>query len=96
MTYLVGFKKITKKILAKNRLPKLQQELAELANDDTLSWLPEEYRTSSCINSINRYVNTGRADSLKEVLKLVDLELHRDRMETAAFVGAYEGVQGMM
>ena len=96
LAYIVGFRKIVKKILAKKRLPELQREHAEISSDDSLSWLPEEYRTFGCINAINRYVNTGRADTLKEALNLVDLEIHRDRMQNAAFAGAYSGIQNMM
>ena len=37
----------------------------------------------------------GRADSLKEALNLLEIEMHQNRMESAVMYGAYAAVQNM-
>ena len=91
LSYKTGIKQLMDKIRAKRTIPVLKQKLSEIANDGTLSWLPEEYRTSGCINAMSRYISAGRVENLKEALNLLDLDLHRERMEGAAMIGAYAG-----
>lgn len=71
----------------------LQKKYSELQNDSALSWLMNKYRTSECIFKIAEYVKSGRADSLKEALNLLETEMHNERMESAAAIGAYFGAQ---
>ena len=73
----------------KSTIAQSQQKLTILSLDDSLSWLPESYRTASAVFYIAEYVQNGRADSLKEALELLETELHRKRMEDNAFLGAY-------
>ena len=86
----VGYKKKKKrakkceKLLAENR-----NQLTILQSSPGLAWLPPDYRTSECINIISSYVNSGRAETMKEALALLDQTIHNERMENAAFLGAY-------
>lgn len=71
----------------------LQKKYSELQKDSALSWLMDKYRTSECILNIAEYVQSGRADTLKEALNLLETEIHNKRMESAAAIGAYFGAQ---
>ena len=75
----------------KAELAKLESDLLNLQNDSVLSWLPMDYRTSSCFAGISSYVSNGRADTLKEALNILENEMHQERMVDAAFLGAYYG-----
>lgn len=76
-----------------DKIKKTQNELKELEQSPQLSWIPAEYRTSSCITAIISYVQSGRADTMKEVLNLLETDMHNQRMENAAALGAYYGAQ---
>lgn len=93
LAYFVFIKRIIRQGQYKKRIAEVQQECEVLRDDATLAWLPAEYRTGSCLNAIISYVQNGRADSLKEALNLLENELHQQRMESAAAVGAYYGAQ---
>lgn len=43
--------------------------------------LHPDYQSASCVKDLIRYLETGRADSLKEALNLYETELHARRME---------------
>lgn len=81
--------RIRRVIVCKSTIAQSQQKLSLLRQDNSLSWLPEIYRTSSCIAAINSYLSDGRADSLKEALNLLETEMHQQRLENSAFLGAY-------
>lgn len=83
----------------KNKHKKCEQALAEskkklelIKTDPALSWLPAQYRNPACVNNIMDYIQTGRADTMKELFNLLDEDIHRQRMENAALVGAYLGM----
>ena len=82
--YITGIKTIMDKSIAQKSLPVINRKLSKIKNYDTLSWLPGEYRTSVCINAINRYVSAGRAETLKEALILLDMDSHLEQMENVA------------
>lgn len=77
----------------KSKIKELEGNIANMQNDTTLAWLPAEYRTGSCLTAIIGYVQNGRADSLKEAINLLENEMHQQRMENAAAVGAYIGAK---
>lgn len=77
----------------KKKISDLAAKYQSLRNDASLSWLPPDYRDSSCINAIASYLQNGRADSLKEAINLLETEQHNERMENAAALGAYFGAQ---
>lgn len=77
----------------KSKIKELEGDIANMQNDTTLAWLPAEYRTGSCLTAIIGYVQNGRADSLKEAINLLENEMHQQRMENAAAVGAYIGAK---
>ena len=79
--------------VCKAKIQELERNVAIIQGDSTLAWLPAEYRTGSCLDAIIGYVQNGRADSLKEALNLLEADMHRQRMEEAAVVGAYIGAQ---
>lgn len=76
------------KMLAEN-----EQQLKGLQDSSVLAWLPGKYRDSGYIRKIWEYVNTGRADTMKEVLNLLEEDIHREEMQNAALIGAYYGAQ---
>ena len=77
----------------KRKIQELEQQRASLQNDPSLAWVPAEYRSGSCLAEIINYVQSGRADSLKEALNLLDEEIHRQQMCDAAALGAFYGAQ---
>ena len=83
------FRQIKRVKTCKSQLGLSKQKLILLRADNSLSWLPESYRTSSCISAIRSYLLDGRADSLKEAINLLETEMHQQRLEDSAFLGAY-------
>lgn len=83
------FRRIKRVMTCKSQIGMSKQKLLVLRQDNSLSWLPESYRTSGCIAAIRSYLSDGRADTLKEALNLLETEMHRQRLEDSAFLGAY-------
>lgn len=77
----------------KQRIDALNNQYKGLQQNPNLAWLHDKYRTSSCIHKIAEYVNSGRADSMKEALNLLEEDIHRQEMEDAAAFGAFYGAQ---
>lgn len=80
-------------ITCKTKIQELERNIANMQGDISLAWLPTEYRTGSCLNAIIGYAQNGRADTLKEALNILENEMHQQRMENAAAMGAYIGAQ---
>ncbi len=80
-------------ITCKTKIQELERNIANIQGDISLALLPTEYRTGSCLNAIIGYAQNGRADTLKEALNILENEMHQQRMESAAAVGAYIGAQ---
>ena len=63
-----------------------KDELQAFLESDYAVWaneaLPERYLLPTCIRSIIDYVESRRADTLKEALNLYEEEIHRRKMET--------------
>lgn len=75
------------------KIKKAQKEIEVLEQSPQLSWIPAEYRKSNCITAIISYVQSGRADTMKEALNILEQDMHNQRMENAAALGAYYGAQ---
>ncbi len=75
----VLFKKKSNNI--KRELQELENELANLKSDNSLSWLPYSYRDSKSYNCIASYVLNLRATSLKDAINLYETEKHQSRVE---------------
>lgn len=89
---LIGFP-ILCVTLTKNKLKsmhknidKINEEIAVLQNDSSLSWLPVKYRLTVPYSHIAEYVSNMRANNLKEALNLYETELHQARLEIYAAV----------
>lgn len=69
-----------------NALRSQKDELQAFLESDYAVWantaLPERYLFPTCIRSIIDYVESRRADTLKEALNLYEEEIHRRKMET--------------
>lgn len=90
---LIGFS-ILCVAIAKNKqkslykqIDKINEEIAVLQNDSSLSWLPVKYRRTIPYNHIAEYVADMRANNLQEALNLYEAELHQARLEVYAAVG---------
>ena len=73
------FKKKSNNI--KRELQELENELANLKSDNSLSWLPYSYRDSKSYNCIASYILNLRATSLKDAINLYETEKHQSRVE---------------
>ena len=73
-------------IPAQEEQKELEAELAIYLQSEEISWaknaLHEKYLDLNVINQLLEYLNSGRADSLKEALNLYEEVAHRERMET--------------
>ncbi|MCR5518229.1 MAG: zinc-ribbon domain-containing protein [Lachnospiraceae bacterium] len=88
VTYLLPFSFIIVPILfkmksnnIKRKLQGLENELANLKSDNSLSWLPYSYRDSKSYNCIASYIINQRATSLKDAINLYETEKHQSRVE---------------
>jgi hypothetical protein len=62
--------------------------LQSLKNDETLSWLPYDYRDSTSFTYLYTYLTNMRANSLKEAINLYETEKHQARLELISAVTA--------
>lgn len=99
--FVIVAKYVLTTILNKTALDKIKADISsldtehkKLRNDSKLHWLPEAYRNSTDISMIASYIQNGRADTMREALNLLEQDKHNQRMEQAAAIGAYYGVQG--
>ena len=78
-------------ILTKKKLASLQAEYQTAQNDPSISWVPVDYRDSFSISKIAEYIRNNRADTLRECINMLETEMHQNRVENAALIGALYG-----
>lgn len=59
----------------RERIEKLKEDMQQ-----EYDFLPMGYRNDSCAKSFKKYIESGRADSLKECIEIIELERHQARM----------------
>ena len=57
------------------------QQILDVYDQEVRPWLPDEYSSSSTTLTLLRFLQSGRADSLKEAMNLYEEIEHRRRME---------------
>ncbi len=72
----------------KKLLSSLNEEYEKVLNDPSISWVPVDYRNAGCILKIAEYVRNNRADTLRDCINMLETEMHQNRVEQAALVGA--------
>lgn len=59
----------------REKIEKLKEDMQQ-----EYDFLPMGYRNDSCAKSFKKYLESGRADSLKECIEIIELESHQARM----------------
>ncbi|MBQ2349072.1 MAG: hypothetical protein II388_12020 [Clostridia bacterium] len=72
----------------KQKLAAATEEYSKILSDSSLAWMPVDYRNSGCISKVAEYIRNNRADTLRECINLLEVEMHQNRMERTALVGA--------
>lgn len=83
---MINKKKEAKTLTAEKQT--LENTLVSLKNDETLSWLPYDYRDSTSFTYLYTYLTNMRANSLKEAINLYETEKHQARLELISAVTA--------
>ncbi len=78
-------------ISSKKKLNLLNEEYKVARNDPSVAWVPADYRDSYSITKIAEYIRNDRADTLRECINMLETEMHQNRVENAALIGALYG-----
>lgn len=93
--YLIGVVVLIVALVQKNKYTKMMHEqeqniqarkaeLETLKNDQSLAWLPYDYRDSTYFAMMYGYIRNMRANSLQQAINLLETELHQARVELAS------------
>lgn len=84
---------LTNHFKRKARMPKVLSEHSMLCADPAISWLPNDYRNSTCARKILEYLANMRATTLQEAINLLETERHQATMEAIAAINAMNGAR---
>lgn len=65
----------------KSKISECEETLENLKKDNSLAWLPYDYRDFTSFAYIFQYIQNSRANSLKEAINLYETEKHQARLE---------------